>query len=68
MRNAGILFQVLVLLVVANPVAAASVGGEVKPLKILTLGKESQGCRSVVRDLVLTYLKTEEVCKDWQRC
>jgi hypothetical protein len=42
MTNAGILVAVITLLTIASPVAATPIGGEVKPLKILALGKHRQ--------------------------
>ena len=63
------LFQFVVLLVIASPVAASSTTGAVKPLKILTLGKQCQDIWLLrVQSFELTYLKTGEACKDWQRC
>jgi hypothetical protein len=68
MGNFGIVFQIVALLIIASPVAASSVEGELKPLKILTLGKQSQDCYFIPQTVMLTCLKTEEVCKVWQRC
>jgi hypothetical protein len=45
------LFQIVTLLwIVARPVAASSVEGDLKPLKILTLGKRSQCCHLVAQE------------------
>ena len=41
MKNAPMLFQLIVLSLIAIPVAASSTTDPVKPLKILTLGKRS---------------------------
>ena len=51
------LFQIVALLfIVASPVAASSVEVDLKPLKILTLGKRSQWCHLVCSGTLLTCL------------
>jgi hypothetical protein len=57
MSHGAMLFQVVtLLLMVANPVAASSVEGDIKPLKILTLGKRCHRLSPRCLGAVLTCL------------